>query len=141
MPYDDEDPAFNEPDVEVNQLTHSIIGAAYAVYQELGPGLDESLYEAAMCEELTLCGIPFVRQPIFEVHYKGKRIGERRIDLLVAEKVIVELKAVEILTPLHKSQLLTYLKISQRKLGLLINFNSAILKEGIKRVLSPRGIY
>lgn len=94
-----------------------------------------------MCSELQFRGIEFVRQPIFEVHYKAQKIGKRRIDLLIGNKIIVELKAVEQLTPLHRAQLLTYLKITQRKLELLINFNSTILKDGIKRVLNPRGIY
>jgi GxxExxY protein len=137
MAFDDEDPPFVEPDGAMNELTHNVIGAAYSVYQELGPGLDEGLYESAMSRELQLRGVPFSRQMIFDVHYKGEKIGEKRIDFLVADKLIVELKAVESLTPLHKAQVLTYLKITKRKLGLLINFNSGILKDGIKRIINP----
>ena len=137
MPFDDEDPPYVEPDLALNELTHSVIGAAYSVYQELGPGLDENLYESAMSRELRLRDIPFVRQIAVDVYYKGEKIGEKRIDLLVADKLVVELKAVETLTALHKAQVLTYLKITKKRFGLLINFNSAILKDGIKRILNP----
>jgi GxxExxY protein len=141
MPYDDEEPPFVEIDPQINKLTDAVIGAAYAVYKELGAGLDESLYEAAMCKELGFRGISYVCQAVFEVHYKGEKIGERRIDLIVDGKLVIELKAVEVLVPLHKAQLLTYLKITKRKLGLLINFNSALLRDGIKRVINPTGTW
>ena len=100
--------------------------------------MNESLYEAAMCVELRAHNIPFVRQPIFPVMYKGEPIGECRLDLLVGGRLIVELKAVEALAPVHKAQVITYLKVMKLELGLLINFNTTLLKDGIKRVICSR---
>jgi GxxExxY protein len=137
MPYENEEPPFWEPSVELNPLTEKIIGAAMEVHKKLGPGLDESLYEAAMCIELELRGIGFQRQVQIDVEYKGVKIGNKRIDLIVEGKVLVELKAVEQLAPVHKAQVLTYLKLTGLKLGLLINFNVPVLKEGIKRIINP----
>lgn len=139
MPYDDEEPPYVEPDREVDELVRRALDAAFEVYRETGPGLDESIYEAAMCRELELRGVPFQKQVIYAVYYKGTEIGSRRVDLLLGGRLIIEIKAAETLLPLHKAQLLTYLKISGHKLGLLINFNSPFLKEGIKRVVNPRG--
>lgn len=139
MPYDDDSPPNVEPDRELDEWVRTVLDAAFEVYRETGPGLEEALYEAALCRELELRGVPFQRQVIYEVHYKDQKIGERRVDLLVAGRLIVEIKAVETLLPLHKSQLLTYLKIAGHKLGLLINFDSALLKDGIKRVINPKG--
>ena len=100
--------------------------------------MNESLYEAAMCIELRAHNIPFARQPIFPVMYKGEAIGECRLDLLVGGRLVVELKAVEALAPVHKAQVITYLKILNLELGLLINFNTTLLKDGIKRVICSR---
>ncbi|CAN5606116.1 hypothetical protein BH10PLA1_BH10PLA1_11830 [soil metagenome] len=108
MPYELEDLSWNEIDPELSKITSAIIGACIEVHRELGPGLDEVLYEAAIAEEFLLRGIPLFRQAIVPVFYKGKPIGEKRLDFLVADKVIVELKAVEALSTLHKAQLRTY---------------------------------
>jgi GxxExxY protein len=137
MPYENEDPPYVEPDPELDQWTGATIGAGIEVHKQLGPGLDESLYAAAMARELRLRGIPFEREVIVEVRYKGELIGTRRIDLIVAGKIVVELKTVESLAQLHKAQVRTYLKITGLKIGLLINFNSIMLKDGIKRIINP----
>jgi GxxExxY protein len=141
MPYDDEDPPYVdrpvvEPDPELDELAHAVIGAAIEVHKRLGPGLDEILYESGICVELRLRGIEFARQVIVPVLYKCELIGEKRIDLVVERKLVVEIKTVEVLSALHKAQLHTYLRIMNLKLGLLINFNSTVLKEGIKRVVN-----
>jgi GxxExxY protein len=136
MPYEEESLTWNElADEELNRISGLVIGACIEVHRELGPGLDESLYEAALVEEFSRRQIAFVRQVPASVSYKGVTIGERRFDFVVFGKVIVELKAVETLTPLHKAQLKTYLKISKLRLGLLINFNNVVLKDGIKRII------
>lgn len=139
MPYDAEEPSYDEPDREVDELVRAALDAAFEVYRETGPGLDEAIYEAAMCRELELRGISFQKQVIYAIHYKGAEIGSRRVDLLIGGRLIVELKSVETLLALHKAQLLTYLKIAGHKLGLLINFNTPLLKDGIKRVINPKG--
>ncbi len=136
MPYEEEDPPYVEPDVELDALAKVVIGAAIEVHKQFGPGLDEALYEAAMEVELRRRDIPFQPQVHVDVQYKGEVIGQRRIDLLIAGRLIVELKAVEQLTPLHKAQVLTYLRITRLKLGLLINFNVILLKDGLKRIIN-----
>jgi GxxExxY protein len=135
MPYIDED---MEPDPELNALTNAIIGAAIEVHRQLGAGLLEALYENALAHEFMLRNIPFVRQVLVPVVYKQQVIGETRLDFLVAGKVVVEIKAVEALAKVHSSQLICYLKISGHKLGLLINFNVAVLKDGIRRIANSR---
>ena len=137
MPYEGEDPPYYEPDPELDKITGAIIGAAIEVHRKFGPGLDEALYEAALAIEFRLQGIHFARQVVIDVFYKGEKVGDKRLDFIVEGKVIVELKAVEQLTPLHKAQVNTYLKITGLKLGLLINFNTIILKDGIKRIIRP----
>jgi GxxExxY protein len=137
MPYEGEDPPYVEPDPELNALTSAVIGAAIEVHRTFGPGLEEEVYENALSEELRLRGVPFACQVWFDVIYKDKVIGRKRIDLIVGDRIVVELKAVEAIAPLHKAQVLTYLKITGHKLGLLINFNTIILKDGIKRILRP----
>lgn len=120
--------------LKANELTEIIIGAAMEVHKQLGPGLLESAYLAAMRRELELRGIPFEHEKPLPVNYKGERIDcGYRIDLLVDERVVVELKSVEALHDIHEAQLLTYLKLGGWKIGLLINFNVALLKNGIKR--------
>jgi GxxExxY protein len=120
--------------VEVNQLTSAIIGAAIEVHRALGPGLLESAYEECLCRELSLRRIPFERQRPLPVEYKGLRLDcGYRIDLLVADTVVVEIKAVEKLLPVHEAQLLTYMKLGGWQVGLLINFNVPVLKQGIRR--------
>ncbi|HET6314183.1 MAG TPA: GxxExxY protein [Chloroflexia bacterium] len=121
--------------VELNRLSHDVIGAALEVHRVLGPGFLESVYEEALCLELELRGIPFARQAPLPVWYKGRIVGEGRMDLLVGGCLVIELKAVEVLAQIHAVQLLTYLRATGHKLGLLINFNVAVLKHGIKRVV------
>jgi GxxExxY protein len=135
MPYEGEDPPYAEPDRELDELARHAIGAAIEVHRRLGPGLDESLYQGAMEVELQIRGIPFARQVDTPVEYKGVAIGRRRIDLVVGGRLIVELKSIEQISPLHKAQVLTYLRITGLKLGLLINFNTIILKDGLKRII------
>jgi GxxExxY protein len=116
------------------QLTGQIIGAAIEVHRELGPGLLESAYEACLCYEFDLRRIPYTRQVILPVIYKSKRVDcGYRADVIVSGKVVVEVKAVDALTDLHKAQLLTYLRISGNKVGLILNFNTVVLKDGIVR--------
>jgi len=112
------------------------IGAAIEVHKQLGPGLLESTYQACLCHELELRGISFECQKPLPLEYKGIRLEcGYRIDLLVAGLVIVEIKSVEALAPIHEAQLLTYLKLTGIKVGFLINFNVVVLKEGIRRLV------
>lgn len=124
-----------EPDQHIDRLAHSVIGAAIEVHKELGPGFLESIYESALCHELELRGIPFVRQAAIQVSYKGIDLGENRIDIMVDNRLIVELKAVDELNDIHFAQVKSYLKVTNRLLGLLINFNVKILKNGIHRII------
>jgi GxxExxY protein len=118
----------------INDLTKAIIGAAIEVHRALGPGLLESAYEECLCEELKLRGIPFERQKPLPVTYKGRQLDcGYRLDLLVADAVVLELKAIEVFAPIHDAQLLTYLRLGGWKVGLLINFNVPVLREGIRR--------
>ena len=118
------------------ELTGQIIGAAIEVHKQLGPGLLESTYQACLCHELELRGISFECQKPLALEYKGIRLEcGYRIDLLVAGLVIVELKSVEALAPIHEAQLLTYLKLMGVKVGFLINFNVVVLKDGIRRLV------
>jgi len=115
-------------------LTREIIGAAIAVHQALGPGLLESAYQACMCRELSLRGIPFRCEVELPVEYKGSRLDcGYRMDLVVDGRVLVELKSVERFSTIHESQLLTYLRLSKIRVGLLINFNVPVLRRGIVR--------
>lgn len=135
MPYDDEEPPYVEPEPELNQLSGSILGAAIELHRHFGPGMEEALYKAALCSELRRRNIPFATEVWYDVIYKGEIIGRKRVDLVVGNRIIVELKSVEQLAPIHRQQVITYLKITGLKLGLLINFNTVILKDGIKRVI------
>ena len=114
-----------------------LVRAALEIHQTLGPGLLESVYEECMCRELSLRGLEFKRQLSVPVEYKGIKLDcGFRIDLVVADLVVVEIKAVEKVMPVHKAQLLTYLKIMNLKLGLLINFNEEKVKNGTHRVIN-----
>lgn len=124
-------------EMELNEVSGQVIGAAIAVHRELGPGLLESAYEACLVHELRQRGIQVEQQVSQPVFYKGLQLDcGYRLDLLVENRVIVELKAVEAVLPIHEAQLLTYLKLRKLRLGLLINFNVPILKNGIKRLLN-----
>ncbi|MBF2085398.1 GxxExxY protein [Thermoleptolyngbya sp. C42_A2020_037] len=123
--------------MELDEISGQVIGAAIAVHRELGPGLLESAYEACLVHELRQRGVQIEQQIPQPVFYKGLQLEcGYRLDLLVENRVIVELKAVETLLPIHEAQLLTYLKLRQLRLGLLINFNVPTLKDGIKRLLN-----
>jgi GxxExxY protein len=115
--------------------TDAIIRCAIEVHRELGPGLLESVYESALWSELTLTGMTFRRQSAVPVVYKGEVIAEHRPDLIVQNRVVVEVKSVEHLKAVHVAQVLTYLRIVGLRVGLILNFNSAMLKHGIKRVV------
>jgi GxxExxY protein len=121
----------------VNDLSSAIIGAAIEVHRILGPGLLESAYEQSLAHEFSLRQIPFERQKALALHYKGMRLDcGFRLDFLVAHSVVVEVKAIEALLPIHQAQLLSYLKLGGWKLGLLLNFHTTpLLREGIQRVV------
>ena len=121
--------------MDFNQITEQIIGAAKEVHRALGPGLLESAYEECLCRELGLRNIPFQRQLNLPVEYKGIQLDcGYRLDILVMGTVVVEIKAVDKLLPIHDAQLITYLKLGNWQVGLLINFNVPVLKDGIKRM-------
>jgi GxxExxY protein len=125
----------------LNELSGKVIGAAIEVHRHLGPGLLEAVYESCLCEELALRGIPFERQVMMPVVYRGKALEARyRIDLVVDQLIVVELKSVEALLPVHKAQVLTQLKFTGLQLGLLINFYVPRLVEGVKRVVNGPGL-
>jgi GxxExxY protein len=118
----------------INELTYEIIGAAIEVHKLLGPGLLESTYRECLCRELSLRDISFRRECGVPLEYKGIKLDcGYRMDLLVADLVVVEIKAIEALAPVHDAQLLTYLRVGGWKVGLLINFNVVVLKDGIHR--------
>ena len=120
-----------------NEISEKIIGAAIEVHRILGPGLLESVYEDAFCHELHLRGMRFARQQRVPISFKGIKLGsDLRLDLLIENKVIVDLKAKEKLSDIDKPQMLTYLKLSQKHLGLIINFHVKILRDGIARVVN-----
>jgi len=123
---------------ELNELSSKIIAASIEVHKELGCGLLERVYEAAFHYELTTMGIQCVRQQPFPVRYKSVLLDEEgyKMDLLVENSIVVELKTVPQLLPIHSSQLLTYLRLNQKNLGLLINFNVTLLRDGIGRVVN-----
>ncbi|KYF80966.1 GxxExxY protein [Sorangium cellulosum] len=126
----------NEPDAELRGLTRQVIGAAIEVHRVLGPGFLESIYEEALGVELSLRRVSFRRQVAVRVDYKGRVVGEGRVDLLVADRLLVELKAVEHLAPIHMAQLLSYLKATKIRHGLLVTFNVPALRLGLKRVIN-----
>ena len=118
------------------ELTNKIIGSAIEVHKALGPGLLESAYEKCLMKEFELSNISFKSQIELPLEYKGIRVDAGyRIDLIVKEKVIIELKAVESLIPVHEAQLLTYMKLTGIRVGMLMNFNVPVLKDGIKRMV------
>jgi GxxExxY protein len=118
-----------------NELAHDIVDAAFHVHTTLGPGLLESVYEAILARELTKRGLFVVRQQPVPIHYDDLSFDEGfRADLIVNDLVIIELKSIEQVAPVHKKQLLTYLRLADKRLGLLINFGSALIKDGIHRI-------
>ena len=128
--------------MELNQLSSQIIRAAINVHKELGPGLLESVYQSCMVIELRYMGINVQSEVPLPIFYRGEKVHEEgfRLDLLVEDTIIVELKSVEKVQAVHKKQLLTYLRLANKPLGLLINFNEALLKDGISRIINaPAG--
>lgn len=120
-----------------NQISSKVIGAAIEVHKQLGPGLLESAYEYCLAHELESLGFTVERQVALPIIYKGIKLDAGyRIDLLINQKLIIEIKSIEALAPIHTAQLLTYLKLKDLKLGLLINFNSVVVKGGIKRIIN-----
>lgn len=121
----------------LNELSSRVIGLCIEVHRELGPGLLESAYEEALSYELSQAGLKFERQRNMPLNYKGVKLDcGYRLDLIIEDELIIELKAVDELRPVHQAQLLTYLKLERRSLGLLLNFNTSVFKNGIKRVVA-----
>ncbi|MEH2433065.1 MAG: GxxExxY protein [Nostoc sp.] len=120
---------------EMNRLTGEVIGAAIEVHRVLGPGFLEEVYKEALIIEFFRCGIPHLVEKSVTVNYKGHEVGKGRLDFLVANCLIVKLKAVQNLAPIHEAQVLSYLKMTNYPLALLINFNVPLLKDGIKRII------
>lgn len=120
-----------------DDLTDKVIGACIEIHQAIGPGLLESAYEECLCHELSLAGLKFERQKALSVRYKDVQLDcGYRLDLVVEGRLVIELKTVEHLLPIHEAQLLTYLKLSGLPLGLLVNFNVPRLKDGLKRMVN-----
>ncbi|HSB06101.1 MAG TPA: GxxExxY protein [Thermodesulfobacteriota bacterium] len=123
--------------MNINELSNRIIGAAIEVHKTIGPGLLESIYEECLSHELALRGLSFERQKPLIVTYKGKNLQcGYRLDLVVEKEIIIELKSCENIEPIHKAQLLTYLKLSDLRLGLLLNFNVPVMRDGIIRIVN-----
>ena len=123
--------------MNINKLSSRIIGAAIEVHKALGPGLLESAYEECICHQLGIGGLSLERQKPLAVRYKGINLDcGYRLDVVVEDAIILELKSCEKIEPIHKAQLLTYLKLSGFKLGLLLNFNVALMREGIVRIVN-----
>ena len=126
---------FTEKEYPYKDITDRIIGAAMEVHTALGPGLLESIYEEALAHEFNLRKIRYDQQKEISLKYKDIFVGNHRIDFLVEDNVIVELKSLDTLHPIHEAQILTYLKATSKRIGLLINFNVVQLKDGIKRFI------
>jgi len=126
-----------EPPRYLDDLASSVIGAAIEVHRLLGPGFLECIYEAGMAKELTLRGIPHAQQVPLAIVYKDELIGEHRLDLLIAGELVVELKAVDRISSAHVAQTLSYLRAGGFRLGLVLNFHGAVLRDGIRRVICP----
>ncbi|MBN1991171.1 MAG: GxxExxY protein [Anaerolineae bacterium] len=120
---------------EVERVGRVLLEAGMEVHRSLGPGFIERIYEEALCHELTLRNTSFERQKTIEVFYKNVSLGEQRIDLVINDMIIVELKAVEKILPIHEAQLLSYLKATNLRLGFILNFNVPLFKNGIRRMV------
>jgi GxxExxY protein len=122
---------------DLNEVTRGVIAAAMEVHRHLGPGLLESAYQECVCYELSRMGLSFTREVHLPLSYKGLQLDcSYRVDLLVEDAVVVELKSIEQILRIHSAQLLTYLRASHKQVGLLINFNVLVLKDGIKRIVN-----
>jgi GxxExxY protein len=127
-----------EPENRLDALARVVVDAALEVHKALGPGFAESVYEEALAIELGGREVPFERQASVRVNYKGHPVGEGRVDLLVGAALVVELKSVEALAPIHVAQVISYLKTLNQPLGLLLNFNGSLLRDGIRRIVLTR---
>jgi GxxExxY protein len=130
-----EEGKMRDVDDRINELTEAVIGAAIEVHRQLGPGFVEAAYHRALAIDLAMREVAFESEQPIRFLYKGRAIGEGRIDLLIHERVVVELKAVDILAPIHQAQVISYLKAIGHHVGLLINFSVELLRDGIKRVI------
>ena len=124
-----------EPEAATDELAHAVIGAAIEVHRHLGPGFLEDVYEEALCVELRLRQIAFERQKPVKVEYKGEYVGEGRLDLLVGDRLVVELKEVKAVAPIDHARVISCLKATGRHLALLVNFHVPVLKDGIQRIV------
>ena len=124
----------------LNQLSHQVIGCAIEVHRELGPGLLESIYEAALCQEFDQAGLQYAQQHSFVGQYKGNQLPPQRIDLLIENQLILELKAVSAVNDLHLAQLVSYLRLANKPLGLLINFHAPTIKKGTYRRINSKAL-
>jgi len=123
--------------MNINQLTRKIIGAAIEVHKILGPGLLESAYEECLCHELSIQGVSFEKQKPLSIDYKGKKLDcGYRLDMVVENAVVLELKSCEKIESIHQAQLLTYLKLSELNIGLILNFNVPLMRDGIVRIVN-----
>ena len=129
------DASLQEPEAELDAWAQAVVQAAIEVHHQLGPGFLESVYQQALCVELGLRRVPYQQQVPIEVQYKGRRVGQACLDLLVGGRLVVELKAVDSLLPIHIAQVISYLKATRQRLGLLINFKVSFLQKGLKRVI------
>jgi GxxExxY protein len=126
--------------IPINDLTHRVIGCAIEVHRELGPGLVESLYEACLCDELADAGLRFARQQQLPVVYKNRPLsGHFQLDIVVDDALVLEIKSVHQVHPIHEAQLTTYLHLGGFPLGLVMNFNTVLMKDGVTRVLNSKG--
>ena len=120
-------------DDDLEALIHRVIGCCIEVHRALGPGLLERIYVRAICIEWTAAGIPCEVERSYPVHYRGHLLCDQRVDVVVAERVLLEIKAVDHLAPVHHAQVMSYLRVSKLRVGLLMNFNVVVLKDGLKR--------
>jgi GxxExxY protein len=120
---------------ELDALVQQVIGALIAVHRELGSGMSEGVYAAAARLELSERGIPFETEKTFPVRYRGKLLCHQRLDLFIDQRLVIEIKSVERLHPVHRAQVVSYLRLTRARVGLLVNFNVPILKQGIRRIV------
>lgn len=133
------DEALPEVLPELNELARVAVNAVYTVHKALGPGLLESVYEACLAQELKSSGLSVLRQVVLPIRYAGVELDEGfRLDILVERQLIIEVKAAAEMHPVFAAQMLTYLRLSQLRLGLLVNFNTPLIRDGIKRILNPQ---
>ena len=125
-------------DQTINDLSYKVIGAAIEVHRELGPGLMPHVYKNSLAIEMGMQKIPFVRQLMADVHYKGECVGEGCVDFLVEDRLVVAVRAMDTLTPLETAKVLAQLKVAKRPLGLLMNFNTLVMKDGIRRIIASQ---